>query len=75
VLSDCLYGKIFTAHRIHQHTNFNQEKGRFVKAIFSIVANLCEKLNGNVWDTVFLRYQKEIMKTDFSIAQWCQNTI
>ena len=46
VLFDCLYGKIFKAHPIHRHTNFNQEKGRFVKAVFSIVAKLCEKRNG-----------------------------
>ena len=48
VLFDCLYGKIFTTLHIRRHTNFNQEKGRFVKAVFLIVPNLCEKLNGNV---------------------------
>ena len=33
--------KIFTAHRILRDTNFKHEKVGFVKAGFSIFANLC----------------------------------
>ena len=33
--------KIFTTHRFQQDTNFKHEKSGFVKAVCSIISNLC----------------------------------